>query len=147
MRRLAAVTALICLSACSPPQETVTIEFEARLGDQPIDCETVVDGVAMTDLRFFVTGPIIMFTADPEDAPDGIEFIEVAQNGRWQQDGLVLIDLENGKGACTNGTAGTNAVLTGLMPEGDYHGLSFQVAVPFERNHADPLAAAPPLER
>ena len=146
MRLIAALTALICLSACSPPRQVVTIEFEARLGDEPIDCETTVGGVAMTDLRFFVTGPILLFTADPEDAPDGAAFVEVAQTGRWQQEGLVLIDLENGQGACTNGTPGTNSVLTGAVPAGDYKGVSFQVSVPFDRNHADPLAAAPPLD-
>lgn len=146
MRPIAAILLTFCLSACSPPRQTVSIEFEARLGNEPIDCETVVDGVAMTDLRFFVTGPILLFTEDPEAEPDGVRFLSISQDGRWQQEGLVLIDLENGRGACVNGTADSNSTLKGVIPEGDYSGLSFQVAVPFARNHADPLAAAPPLD-
>ena len=145
MRLIAIITALICLSACSPPRQTVSIEFEARLGDEPIDCETVVDGVAMTDLRFFVTEPIL-FDSELQGTSDDYEFLEIARDGRWQQDDLVLIDLENGRGACVNGTADTNSVLTATVPEGDFSGLLFWVAVPFERNHADPLAAAAPLD-
>ncbi len=134
---------MICLSACSPPRETVTIEFEARLGDQPIDCETTVDGIAMTDLRFYVFSPVLFRDDGSEQV---LEYVELAENDRWQNRDLVLIDLENGAGACRNGTVDTNAIIIGTVPAGDYEGLSLRVEVPFEVNHADPLAASPPLD-
>ncbi len=145
MRLIALAIALICLVACSPPQQTVTIEFEARLGDEPIDCETVVDGVTMSDLRFFVTGPLLLA---PRPDGTGIDpaFIEFTENGRWQQENLALIDLENGQGSCVNGTPDTNPKLVGRVADGDYQGLAFWLGVEPERNHADPLAAAPPLD-
>ncbi len=144
MRLIAATTVLIFLAACSPPQQTVTIEFEARLGDQPIDCETVVDGLTMTDLRFYVDSPALL---DPIGAATlRFQDIQLAEQDRWQHGDLALIDLENGKGACRNGTPETNALLIGTVPEGEYKGISFTVGVPFELNHADPLEAAPPLD-
>ncbi len=144
MRLIAAITVLICLSACSPPQQTVTIEFEARLGDQPIDCETTVNGVSMTDLRFYVHSPVLFrWEKWPEQVP---EEVELTENGRWQSQDMILIDLENGAGACENGTLETNAVIVGTVPEGDYQGLSLTIGVPFSANHADPLAAPPPLD-
>jgi len=38
-----------------------------------------------------------------------------------------------------------NSTLTGTAPQGDYTGISFEVGVPFELNHADPTLAAPPM--
>ncbi len=146
MRLLTATIALIAVSACSPPQKTVTIEFEARLGNEPIDCETAVDGVAMTDLRFYVMGPVLVFGPRADGSSELLGALEIPENGRWQQEGLALIDLENGQGACRNGTSETNALLEITAPSGEYDRISFVVGVPFERNHADPLAAAPPLD-
>ncbi len=142
MRLIAAITVLICLSACGPAEQPVTIEFEARLGDQPIDCETVVDGVSMTDLRFFISDASLNY-ADQANVGRSVDF---GDNGRWQQESVALIDLENGQGACENGTDGMNSVLIGSLPAGEYQGLFFRVEVLFDQNHADPLAAAPPLD-
>ena len=64
----------------------------------------------------------------------------------WQQRDLALIDLENGAGACKSGTAETFPYLVGGVPPGDYQGLRFTIGVPFERNHANPLLAASPLD-
>ena len=143
MRLLAAITAFLFLTACSSPQETVTIEFEARFGDEPIDCETTVDGVSMTDLRFYVHSPVL-FRWDGDAQIQ--ETIDLTESGRWQGGDLVLIDLENGAGACKNGTADTNPSIVGTVPAGDYEGLSLLIEVPFELNHADPLAANAPLD-
>ncbi len=145
MRLTSAVLIIVSLSACTPPAQTIEIVFEARLGEQKIDCETVIDGVSMSDLRFFVTDPVLNFADSGTDVNVG-RVVDFGENGRWQQDGLVLIDLENGGGACVNGTTGTNSVLIGSVPAGDYRGLFFRVEVPFDQNHADPLAASPPLD-
>ncbi len=156
MRRSSIFVALLCLTACSPRQQTVTIEFEARLGDVPIDCETEVGGIRMSDLRFYVYHPIltseISRDTDSNDArsrnhySEHLRPISLSDNGRWQQQELALIDLENGQGACENGTPDTNSKIVGTVPAGDYDGLEFEVGVPFTWNHADPLTAAPPLD-
>ena len=64
----------------------------------------------------------------------------------WQQSDLSLIDLENGQGPWTGGSADTFAYVVGGGPPGDYTGLRFTVGVPFDRNHANPLSAAAPLD-
>ncbi len=72
--------------------------------------------------------------------------VELHADIPWQQPDLALIDLENGEGPCTGGTADTYAYLVGGVPPGDYTGLRFTVGVPFDRNHANPLTAGAPLD-
>jgi len=64
----------------------------------------------------------------------------------WQQPDIALIDLENGRGACSGGTTDTFAYLVGSVPPGDYAGLRFTIGVPFDLNHANPLTAGAPLD-
>jgi uncharacterized repeat protein (TIGR04052 family) len=72
--------------------------------------------------------------------------LKLLEHGHWQQSELTLIDLEDGSGTCLNGTPRMNSKLLGEVPAADYRGLSFTVGVPFEKNHADPLAAIAPLD-
>ena len=69
----------------------------------------------------------------------------MAMDDTWQTDGVALIDLEDGQGACLNGTAVMNAVLRGSVPAAPGIGLAFTIGVPHSLNHADPLSAAAPL--
>ena len=130
--------ALSAISGCSQPQEDIRIEFVARIGAAAASCST--SNTALSDLRFYVSNPALV-GADGARTP-----LKLAANGRWQQADLALLDFENGEGACANGTPDTNTALLGQVPAGDYRGLEFTVGVPFERNHADPLAARPPLD-
>lgn len=134
------LTTLLALSAgCSGPKTPVEISFEARFDGREIDCGTA--DWALTDLRFFVhdlrLGP-----------PAGERAIELGDEDRWQRDGVALVDLEDGTGACVNGTRSTNAVVRGtvaLPAAAAGHTLQFSIGVPERLNHADPMRAAAPL--
>lgn len=128
------------LGSCSPAARPVSIPFAAAVGGSPIDCGTDVGGVQMTDLRFYVHR-LILQRQDGERVP-----VSFGENGRWQSSEIALIDLEDARGECRNGTPDTNTAVVGTVPDGEYRGLSFIVSVPFEHNHADPLAAVAPLD-
>jgi uncharacterized repeat protein (TIGR04052 family) len=94
----------------------------------------------LTDLRFFVSAITLI------DA-SGIEYdLDVSADEQWQQEGLALIDLENGLAACLNGSEALNASVSGTAPEATFTALRFTLGVPFELNHANPLIARPPLD-
>ena len=132
--------AIFVANSCSPQTQPVSIPFAAVLGANPLSCGMSAGNLHLTDLRFYVHAPNLV-RDDGRRVP-----IKLSQNGRWQGDGLTLIDLEDASGDCQNGTADSNALLLGTVPVGEYRGLSFSVGVPFDVNHADPLAANPPLD-
>ena len=132
--------ALLSLTACAPPQISVEIPFEARIDGAKAQCEAALDGLVMTDLRFYVAG-VMLRRSDGADVP-----LRMTEHGRWQQADIALIDLEDGSGVCENGTPDMNSVIKGQIREGDYVGMSFELSVPFDRNHADPLSASAPLD-
>lgn len=64
----------------------------------------------------------------------------------WQNDAVAYIDLENGVGACQNGTSELSTYVLGVAKAMEYRGLRFTVGVPFRINHENPLVAKPPLD-
>ncbi len=58
---------------------------------------------------------------------------------------MTLIDLENGRGGCADGTPATNAFVRGTVPRGSYVGARWSVGVPFALNHSDATTAPAPL--
>jgi len=142
MRRIKLLLLLctIALAACGWRDQPYEITFTARFGASPIDCEANA-GVVLSDLRFFVSE--IVFTGD-----DGIRRpFSLSADQRWQGTDVALLDLENGRGSCENGTPEENRSLRGTLPPGTYNGISFRVGVPEALNHANPLLAAAPLNR
>lgn len=94
----------------------------------------------LTDLRFYVSNVQLV---DVEGKRHDVRF---ATEMPWQNDAVAYIDLENGTGACQNGTAGTSDHVLGVAIGREYRGLRFTIGVPFRLNHADPLTAKPPLD-
>lgn len=137
--RIRILALLLVTGACTPGHEELTVVFEAAFDGERIDCGSPSAAGRLTDLRFYVS--------DVRLVADGGEEIGVSlrSDGRWQGDGVALIDLEDGTGACENGSPGTNAAVVVRAPRGSYRGLRFAIGVPFAMNHRDPLAAAPPL--
>ena len=135
-RTLAILIVSAVLAACAERTMPVEIRFAAAHGDQPIACG---DGSpALTDLRFYIHDVAVQ-SEQGEWTP-----LSLDSDRSWQQHDLVMIDLETRD--CVNGTAEVNPTLKGYEPTGPYAGLRFTLGVPFDRNHADPLAAAPPLD-
>jgi uncharacterized repeat protein (TIGR04052 family) len=126
--------------ACSEARQPVTIKFMSQFEGRDVSCEHDAADVLLTDLRFYVYD-VQLVAADGALTP-----LKLDDKVLWQQDDLGLVDLENGRGACTNGTAETRNFLQGTARTGAYEGLQFTIGVPFDRNHADPLAANPPLD-
>ena len=54
----------------------------------------------------------------------------------WQDDSTAMVAL---------GGKTENSVVSGKVTSGHYEAIEFLLGVPFERNHGNPLAAAPPL--
>lgn len=139
--RISVCLSIICLCAsCAEPRVPVGIEFAAQFSGQSLTCEARAGDTALTDLRFFVHD-IELQTLDGT-----WEKLQLGNDGSWQQTGLAMLDLENGAGACLNGTANMNAAITGTLPGDAYRGIRFVLGVPFESNHADPLTASAPLD-
>ncbi len=129
--------AALCVS-CGPSKLDVNIPFAVSWNGEPLSCNGAT--TTLTDLRFYINDARLV-------AADGTHRdIVLAPDQTWQNDAVALIDLEDGTGACDNGTAETNAMLVGSVRNGDYRGLQFTIGVPFELNHANPLTAIPPLD-
>ncbi len=125
----------------------VTIRFAAMVGNRPAACGITYRGLGMenspislNDFRFYVSN-VRMVTADGMEVP-----VELAQDGLWQYNDVALLDFEDGTGLCSgSGTPEMNDKVVGMIPEGEYAGLRFDLGVPFELNHLDTATAPAPL--
>jgi uncharacterized repeat protein (TIGR04052 family) len=135
-----------CLNL-GPAVDRVSLKFAAQFGDAEARCGEVFGGLGMTgencevlDLRFFVSN-IRLINHDGEEVP-----LVLDQDDRWQVENVALLDFEDATGGCgDSGTASRNSVVLGSVPEGHYHGVVFDIGVPFELNHSDMAAAPAPL--
>ncbi len=129
------LVSVVC-AGCGKQATNVDIDFVARFGEQFIDCST--DGVALTDLRLFVSEPELR---DLNGRWHRAKFVR----NEWQTPQVALLDLETGNGRCANGTPATNTRVTVSTSAATVGAVRFTVGVPFGLNHADPLQAPPPL--
>jgi len=136
--RLLLVTILIACAACSEKRVPVHIEFSASWAGQPVQCDDTP--LALTDLRFYVSELLVIDSSGAEHP------VSLTPDERWQQQDIALIDLENGSGACSNGTSDVNTAIRGTVATSDFVGVRFTIGVPFDMNHANPLLAQPPLD-
>lgn len=149
---LRATVALALLAGCgdSGPRQ-VEIGFKGLVAGAPFSCTATYPGIGNNpdpanrvltpaDFRFYVHDVRLVTAAGQEVA------VEVAEDGTWQHQGVVLLDFEDGTGTCARGNAGTNTKVVGTVPAGTYVGLRFKVGVPFELNHLDVGAQPAPLD-
>ena len=129
--------ASLCTS-CDQWDLPVEIPFIATWNGAPISCDSVAP--ALTDLRFYMSDPQLL------DSGGRWHDVRFATEMSWQNDAVALIDLENGEGACVNGTREVLSNMVGVTRAGEYRGLRFTVGVPFSLNHANPMTAGPPLD-
>lgn len=142
--------ALVCLvlglaggCAKNPP---ATVSFEGRVGEVAFACGSSFYGVGSTatewtpqDFRMYVSH-VELIDAAGVSVP-----LELDADTPWQVDDVALLDFEDASGGCSNGTAQTNAVLTGTAPEGVYTGIRFDIGVSDHLNHQDASVAPSPL--
>ena len=129
----------------------VTLRFAAVAGPNPVTCGTPVAGLGTTaatarlqDLRFYISNVRLTrrnHTSVPLTLARSNAYNLTAGGNR-----VSLIDLEDGRGACTQGDAAVNATISGTVPAGTYVGAKMYMGVPFALNHTDLTAAKAPLD-
>ena len=143
MKKFAILAALAATPAFA--DQPVTINFAAEIGGQLFACDATYAGLGSTgaeikgtDFRLYVSD-VAMIAADGSRAPVTLD------ESVWQHAGVALLDFEDGRAACANGTAPINTALQGSVAAGNYTGVAFKVGVPFAMNHGDPTTAPSPL--
>lgn len=143
-----ASAALLLLAPPLVADDTVpiTLAFAGEFAGEPFDCTARFEdvgasgaSVTVADYRLYVSR-VRLLGADGTETPLALD-----EDGRWQGDGVALLDFEDATGHCANGTPPVNATVSGRAPAGDYTGVAFDVGVPFESNHGDPTLAGSPL--
>lgn len=140
---------LLCsshLSAQNSSTQKIEINFEPVISGQVFECGKSYSPVGLnkstvtpSDWRMYVSD-IRLVDQQGRSVP-----VQLVQDKIWQFKNLVLLDFENGKGPCRNGTPATNSSIRGTVPKGVYSGIRFQIGIPFELNHGDPTIAPSPL--
>lgn len=136
----------LVFAGCSSGEQAVTIRFAPTFGGTAFTCGRPVDGLGLgqsrvdvRDFRMYVS-QVELLTADGERVP-----LALTDDGRWQRDGVALLDFEDDTGACNTGSPATNFELRGTAPAGTYTGLAFVIGIPEEHNHLDAATAPPPF--
>ncbi len=145
---LAALMSLAALvGACDSGERDIAIRFAPLVSGQPFACGQQYTGIGtgagtVTPLDFRVyVHDVALVRASGERVP-----LVVPDDGRWQRDGLVLLDFEDGSGACMTGSPAMNLEVRGSVPaHDDYTGVEFIVGVPRAMNHLDGATAPAPL--
>jgi uncharacterized repeat protein (TIGR04052 family) len=128
-------------TACAPSQQAIEILFEALYDGASISCANKASSIGLTDLRLYIHDINLIGTA-------GTIFpVKLSPDQIWQSESVALLDFEDGKGSCANGSQQTNRKIRGyfLTTDEKINGLSFRVGVPPALNHNDPLVAEAPL--
>lgn len=154
-----AAAALIALSACGEEDDhdhddhdhsaetiPVALNFQGVVGDQAFSCEQSYElgsaktSVQFTDFKLFISD-VRLVRQNGDEMP-----VSMDEDEKWQARGVALIDFEDGKAGCANGTPEINTVIKGkAMMHDDYVGVRFRLGVPFSLNHADVGALPSPL--
>lgn len=126
--------------------QSVSIHFQAMVGDKKLVCGETYDGIGITrsritprDFRFYVHN-LRLIDANGKPVP-----VELDQDGKWQLDDVALLDFENATAGCVNGTPEMHDRVSGRVPAGHYAGLRFTLGVPFNKNHTELTSQPPPL--
>lgn len=130
---------------------SLALEFAAVSGSTPVKCGTAVTGLGsgsidaqIKDFRLYIAN-VNLVKSDGTLVP-----LTLSANDDWNlsKDGqsVSLIDLEDGTGSCSAGTAATNTTIRGTVPAGSYTGVQLSMGVPFALNHSDYATATKPLD-
>lgn len=132
------------------------ILLPALLAGTAVMCACSRSGETPVEIRFGVAGSsraatperVQFYVHDIEllDANGGAHAVRLAEAPPWQSARLALVELASNAG--TNRHASVRGMVdTGSSGTNGFAGVRFTLGVPFELNHANPLTAAPPLNR
>jgi uncharacterized repeat protein (TIGR04052 family) len=142
--------ATLAASACllhGAERETMIVRFAAQVNGRPFVCGDSYEGVGTTkskitprDFRFYIHNLRLV-----DDQGQEVPFT-LREDGKWQGAGTALLDFENAKGPCANGTPETNDTVVGELEAGHrWRGVRFTLGVPFPVNHQDLTTLPSPL--
>lgn len=129
------------------PDTDLTIDFRGLVNGQPFACGTTYAGIGTSsasfdplDFRLYLH-EFAVITPDGEHVP-----VVPVDDGRWQRDGFVLLDFEDGTDACATGSPSTHTSIA-LFDEtaSEVAGIAFSIGLPPEQNHLDAAIAPAPL--
>jgi uncharacterized repeat protein (TIGR04052 family) len=148
--------AVLLSSSCGPgdtdqddPTQSLTVH--AVVGDENFSCQSTYEGlglsestVAFRDLRLYV------HDLQAIDEAGHAHDLEVPDDGKWQYDGIVLLDFTDGSCHCANTSSVSNQKIEFRLPRRSpqgYHwrGLAMAIGVPVDHNHRDMSTAPAPL--
>jgi uncharacterized repeat protein (TIGR04052 family) len=125
----------------------ITLRFKGKVGSADLVCGQQYPGqgsanttITPHDFRFFVHD-VRLITAAGVSVP-----VTLDARLPYQTKDLALIDFGDGAGRCDPSDQGTNMLLTGLAPPGNYSSVAFTVGVPESLNHENPAAFPGPLQ-
>jgi uncharacterized repeat protein (TIGR04052 family) len=124
----------------------ITLQFQARVGDEPFACGHQYEGVGLSgssiipaDFRLYVHN-VRLVNRVGDEVPLALD-----QDGRWQYQDIALLDFEDKTPPCNQGNAPMNSTVRGLAPAQEYTGVRFTLGVPFRLNHENAAIAPSPL--
>ena len=146
-RRVVLLSCLAGLTCDASGDHEISVRFAPLVGGRPFACGQDFTGIGTgestvtpLDFRMYVHD-VALIRGNGERVP-----LIVPDDGQWQRDGLVLLDFEDGTGACMTGSPNTNLAIHGTAPaHSDYTGVEFIVGVPTVMNHLDGATAPAPL--
>ena len=134
--RLCALLVMAAIAAGCGHSGTEPVRIEFRLQSSlRADCASVPAG---RSLRFYVSRLRLI---DATGAAVPVVLDEAAGHGGSQR--ISLVSLHDGCGQA--GDPATGQPVSGRVATGRYKAVEFDLGVPFELNHGNPLTAAPPL--
>lgn len=125
-------------------ERAVEVRFDAVVGGEAFACGTSYDGLGttaatatLTDLRFYLHDVALL--------GGGQRYALTLDASEWQNDGVALLDFEDGSGGC-EGTPERNTSIKGMIPSGvSVDAVEFTIGVPEAKNHLDNASAESPL--
>lgn len=127
----------------SAANKSVSIDFAAMVGAEAFACSeggnaktytnigTADSTASFKDFRFYVSNIRLIDGG-------GNEVAVTLDQTNFQFEDVALLDFEDGTGGCVDlGNSALNTSVVGQVPVGDYAGLAFDLAVPFDKNHLE----------
>lgn len=129
---------------------TLTIPVIAQVGELPLACDVEYPGVGLAQ-SFVKFNEFALYVHDVQLRNESGAWVpmRMRDDGVWQRDGVALLDfLGHGSPGCmAQGTAETNTLITGYMPQGTYSAIRFAIGVPASHNHINAVTAVAPFNR
>ena len=126
----AIIASMLLLGCGNPLNVPVRFEFQT-LPTVVADCES-----NRGELQFYISDLTMI-----DSSGAGVR-VRLDDRHPWQNEGAALISLAVG---CAESPEPGNRMVSGSVARGRYAAVEFSVGVPFERNHLNPMRAAPPL--